>query len=345
MTRAETPHRAPEVGRRTFLGWALAGPTLMVAAPVASTVLGADPAGAVIPSPPEFSDGYDLGDLQDDAAAPTSHLITVVVHKNGTASFALPRAEVGQGITTSTAMIIAEELDIAVDKVDVTLANARPELVYNQLTGGSNTTRSTYEAIRVAAALARLQLVQAAAKQWGVSVDQLSTRRGTVYGPGTRRVGYGLLAEAAAVSTATRLQVTLKSASQFSVLGRPHNRIDALEAVTGRKRFTGDLQIPNALPTMVARPPTIKGTPKSVSNLAQVRAMPGITDVAMISTGVAVRGHTFGQCIDAIRALHVTWNKGTEDGKSDRSVRAELKAAELPLADTRCARLGDDGRG
>ena len=126
--------------------------------------------------------------------------------------------------------------------------------------------------------------------------------------------------------------MTLKSASQFSVLGRPHNRIDALEAVTGRKRFTGDLQIPNALPTMVARPPTIKGTPKSVSNLARVRAMPGITDVAMISTGVAVRGHTFGQCIDAIRALHVTWNKGTEDGKSDRSVRAELKAAELPLA-------------
>ena len=332
MTRADTHHRAPDVERRTFLGWALAGPTLVVAAPVVGAVFGADPAGAVIPSPPELSDGYDLGDLQDDAAAPTSNLITVVVHKDGTASFALPRAEVGQGITTSTAMIIAEELDIAVDKVEVTLADARPELVYNQLTGGSNTTRSTYEAIRVAAALARLQLMQAAAKQWGVGVDQLSTRRGTIYGPGTRRAGYGSLAEVAATSTVTRLQVALKPTSQFSVLGRPHNRIDALEAVTGRKRFTGDLRIPNALPTMVARPPTIKGTPKSVSNLTHVRAMPGITDVAVISTGVAVRGHTFGQCIDAIRALHVTWNKGTADGKSDRSVLAELKAAELPLA-------------
>ena len=277
MTRAETPRRGPDIERRTFLGWALAGPTLMVAAPIAGAVFGADPAGAVVPSPPEFSDEYDLGDLQDDAAAPTSHLITVVVHKNGTASFALPRAEVGQGITTSTAMIIAEELDIAVDKVTVTLANARPELVYNQLTGGSNTTRSTYQAIRVAAALARLQLMQAAAKQWGVDVDNVRTRRGTVYGPGTRRAGYGSLAVAAATSTVTRLQVTLKPTDQFSVLGRPHNRIDALEAVTGRKQFTMDLKIPNALPTMVARPPTINGTLKSVANLsrcARCRASP-----------------------------------------------------------------------
>ena len=82
---------------------------------------------------------------------------------------------------------------------------------------------------------------------------------------------------------------------------------------------------------MIARPPTINGTPKSVQNLAAVKAMPGITDVAMISTGVAVRGATFGQCIDAIRALKVTWNPGTEDGKSDATVFAELKAAELPL--------------
>ena len=335
MTTARRPDTGPDddergggVGRRTFLGWALAGPTLIVAAPI----LGSRSAAAVVPSPPEPSDTYDLGDLQDDAAAPTSHLITVVVHEDGSASFALPRAEVGQGITTSTAMIIAEELDLPVDKVRVTLADARPELVYNQLTGGSNTTRSTYQAIRVAAALARARLLDAAARRWGVAASQLRTRRGVVYGPGTHQAGYGALTAAAAASTVTRLQVSLKPSADFTVLGRAHNRIDALAAVTGRKKFTGDLTVPDALPTMVARPPTIKGTPKSVSNLKAVRAMPGITHAAMISTGVAVRGRTFGQCIDAIRALEITWNPGTEDGKSDRSVLAELKAAELPLA-------------
>ena len=90
-----------------------------------------------------------------------------MVNKDGTATFALPRAEVGQGITTSTAMLIAEELDLDISKVTVTLADARPELLFNQLTGGSNTTRSTYTAVRTAAALARARLVDAAAAAVG----------------------------------------------------------------------------------------------------------------------------------------------------------------------------------
>ena len=95
--------------------------------------------------------------------------------------------------------------------------------------------------------------------------------------------------------------------------------------------------MPGALPTMVCRPPTINGTARSVSNLAQVKAMPGVTDVAIIphtpfvAGGVAVRGETFGQCIDAIRALKVVWGPGSADGKSDASVLADLKKAELPM--------------
>jgi isoquinoline 1-oxidoreductase beta subunit len=83
---------------------------------------------------------------------------------------------------------------------------------------------------------------------------------------------------------------------------------------------------------MVCRPPTINGTVRSVANLAAVKAMPGITDVGVISTGVAVRGHTFGQCIDAVRALQVSWGPGSVDGLSDDNVLAAVKAAELPLA-------------
>ena len=92
-----------------------------------------------------------------------------------------------------------------------------------------------------------------------------------------------------------------------------------------------DLEVPNALPTMLCRPPTINGTALAVKNLAAVQAMPGITDVAIIphtpfvAGGVAVRGKTFGQCIDAVRALDVTWGKGSVDGMSEADVLAELQ--------------------
>jgi isoquinoline 1-oxidoreductase beta subunit len=92
-----------------------------------------------------------------------------------------------------------------------------------------------------------------------------------------------------------------------------------------------DVVVPNALPTMVCRPPTINGKVVAVGNLAAVKAMPGVTDVVTIPTGVAVRAQTFGQCIDAVRALQVTWGPGTAEGASDASVRAELARAELPM--------------
>jgi isoquinoline 1-oxidoreductase subunit beta len=324
----ELPHG--RLGRRGFLGWVLAAPTLMVGAPI--LVAGrSERAEAAIPSLPAPADLFDLGDLQDLAAMPTSNMITVVVNEDGTATFALPRAEVGQGITTSTTMLIAEELDLPMDRIAVTLADARPELLFNQLTGGSNTTRSTYLAIRNASALARARLVAAAAAQWNVDPSTLTTTNGVVHGPGGKSAGYGSLTKAAASATVSPAQATPKSASDFTIIGTPQNRVDARDAVTGRKTFAMDMQVPGALPTMVCRPPTINGRPTSVNNLPAVRAMPGITDVAMISTGVAVRGTTFGQCIDAVRALDVTWAGGTADGKSDATVLAELKAAEIPL--------------
>ena len=319
------------IARRTFLGFVLAAPTLVVGAQLLADPR-ADEAQAAVPSPPELSDIYDLSDLLTDAALPTSNLITVTVNADGTASFALPRAEVGQGITTAVAMLIAEELDLPLANVSVSLADARPELLFNQLTGGSNTMHAIYQPVRTAAAGARQRLVNAAAARWGVDASTLTTSNGAVRSSSGRTAGYGSLTRAAAAAKLTTLQVALKPASAFALIGTPQNRIDALDAVTGRKTFTMDLTVPGALPTMVCRPPTINGTVKAVANLAAVKAMPGITDVAVISTGVAVRGQTFGQCIDAVRALTVTWGPGTVEGLSDADVLKAIRAAEIPLA-------------
>lgn len=327
-----TSEAGERIGRRRFLGYVLAAPTLVTAAEVgvASVPASASPPTAAggLPSP-DITNVVDLSDLLTLAALPTSGLIAVEVGQDGMVSFALPRAEVGQGITTSTAMLIAEELSVPMERVRVTLADARPELVFNQLTGGSNTTFATYTPIRVAAAVARQRLMTAAADELG-STD-LTWNDGVITDRGGRSVDIGKLAEKAAGTRTEQVPVELAARESFTVIGTPRNRIDALAAVTGRKTFAMDLDVPGALPTMVCRAPTLGGTAGSVANLAEVRAMPGVTDVVVISTGVAVRAETFGQCTDAVRALRVTWKPGTAQGKSDETVLRELAAAELPI--------------
>lgn len=322
---------AGRLSRRRFLGYLIAAPTL-----VAGAQLIPQSAYAAVPTVQPV-DAYDLTDLLTEAATPTSGLITVTVNSDGTVSFELPRAEVGQGITTAVAMTIADEIGMTVEQVNVTLADARPELVWNQFTGGSNSMHSIFTPVRVAAAVARGQLLQAAADLLGGLPSQFGISDGVITGPGGRTVTVGSLAAKASVVQTTAVQAQLKPQSQFTVIGTPQPRIDAHDIVTGRKQFAMDIDVPGALPTMVCRPPTINGTALAVQNLAQVQTMPGITDVVIIPHtpfvpgGVAVRGETFGQCIDAVDALNVVWGAGTVDGKSDADVLADLAQAELPL--------------
>ena len=158
-----------------------------------------------------------------------------------------------------------------------------------------------------------------------------------VTAPDGRSLSYGSLTRAAAAARTRAVLAQLKPASQQTLVGTPQPRIDAMEIVTGTKRFAMDLEVPGALPTMVRRPPTINGTARAVLNEAQVRAMDGVTDIAIIPHtqfvpgGVAVRATTFGQCIDAIRALRVQWAPGAAVGKSDADVLQDLISAELPM--------------
>ena len=323
------------MSRRRFLGYLVAAPTLAAAAPLGLDVFEPNVADAAVPSLPQPSDVFDLTDVLTDAAMPTSNLIAVVVNTDNTVSFALPRAEVGQGITTAVAMTIADEMDLAVGQVRISLADARPELIWNQFTGGSNSMHAIFTPVRIAAATARGQLLEAAALQLGELVSVLTVNDGVITAPDGRSCTYGSLAQSAAVTQTTAVPVQLKATSDFTIVGTPQPRIEASDIVMGRKQFTMDLDVPGALPTMVRRPPTINGTVASVSNAAFVKAnFPGVTDIAVIPTGVAVRASTFGECIDAVDALNVTWLPGPDAGKSDSSVLAELRAAELPFVAT-----------
>lgn len=322
------------VGRRTLLTYLVAGPTLAIATRIGADSLAPAPAEAVIPTLPAPAEITDLGDLLIIAGLPTSGLLILEVQPDGTVDFRLPRAEVGQGLTTAVAMLVAEELDVPLDQVRVRLDDARPELVFNQITGSSNSIRSLYHPVRQTAAAARSRMVAAAAERWSVAPDRLSVRAGTVRGPDGRSLGYRELAKAAAASKTERLstrQLNLKPEAEHTLVGTPTSRIDARAIVTGQKQFTLDIDVPGAKPAMVRRPPTLNGTVAAVNNETAVRAMPGVIDVVVIPTGVAVVAQTFGQAQDGTDALDVTWNKGTIDGFSDDDIRRELRAATLPL--------------
>ncbi|RSS78151.1 xanthine dehydrogenase family protein molybdopterin-binding subunit [Streptomyces sp. WAC06614] len=316
--------------RRTFLSYLVAAPTLAVATRAGADLLAPQPAGAVVPSLPAPADLVDLGDLFKLAGAPTSGMLVLTVGTDGTVRFRLPREEVGQGLTTAVAMLVAEELDLPLERVRVDLEDARPELVFNQLTGSSNGIRSLYDPVRQTAATARARLVAAAAARWGLPVAGLSTAAGVVRAPDGRTAGYGSLATAAADPGLVVLGAGPKPASAHRLVGTPVNRIDARAMVTGALEYTLDVDVPGAKPCVVRRPPTLGGTVVQVTNAAAVRALPGVLDVVTVPTGVAVVAETFGQALDARAALQVRWGPGPADQLSDEQIRTKLRAANPP---------------
>ena len=233
----------------------LAAPTLMVGASLVGETVAAKPgeAAAGIPAVPEL--GRPLRPRRPAGRRRAADVAPGHGRRrtDGTADFALPRTEVGQGITTSTTMLIAEELDLPMSKVRVTLADARPELLFNQLTGGSNTTRSTYDAIRTAAALARGRLLDAAARKWGVDrlePDHQGRRR-------VRPVGQErdlrLADRGRGASVLTRLLATAQGDRRTSPSSAPRRTgWTRLPRSPARRSSAMDLQVPDALPTMVA---------------------------------------------------------------------------------------------
>src|SRR3954454_15572966 len=325
----DEPSAAGGTSRRQVLTYLVAAPTLAVAVQYG---LLEGVAEAVVPTQPQPADNFHLGDFLILAGKSTEDkLIIIEVDKAGKVHCALPREEVGQGITTAVAMLIAEEMDVPLANVTVTLAPARPELQYNQLTGGSNTIRSVYTPTRTAASAAKARLIAAAADRTGVPRSALQIRGGDVVGGGYS-IPIGELTEAAASPRLAGVTVAVKDPSTFKLVGKPTNRKDARAMVTGQMKYTNAREpVPGLLRAMVRRPPTINGTVKAILNEAAIKKMPGIRDLKVIPTGVAVLADTFGQALDGKEALEVSWNPGTVDEEDNKSILDKLKAVNAPL--------------
>lgn len=223
----------------------------------------------------------------------------------------LAHSEMGQGIWTTLAMLVAEELDCDWSKVRVEHAPAAPAYAHTsfgmQATGGSSTTRSEFDRYRTVGAMARDLLVRAAAERWGVDPRRLRTAKGWVH-HGREALSYGQLAEAAAKLPAPA-SVTLREPKDWRLIGKPTRRLDSAEKVTGKARFGIDVQLPGLRTALVARAPVFGGKVKSF-DAAKARAVPGVEQVVQVPSGVAVVAGNFWSANLGRDALHVEWDLG-----------------------------------
>ncbi|MFJ8816589.1 xanthine dehydrogenase family protein molybdopterin-binding subunit [Amycolatopsis thermoflava] len=309
-----------------MLTWLVAAPTLTVAAK-----LGLDTATApTAEADPLGLGGFaDFGDLLYAINLPTALDLVLEVTPDNRVRAELTRLESGQGITTMMAMLIAEEMGAALADIDVTLADA-DALQILMFTGGSNTARVLAEPTRIAAAAARARLATAAARKWDVPASTVTVRDTAVFAPDGRSATFSALSPDAARVVVPDVPATPKSPADFTVVGRPTGRIEAPRLVRGQARYTLDLDVPGALPTVVAHAPTILGTVASVDDSA-ARTMPGVVAVTRLQYGVAVTARTFHEAFRARDVLKVTWRDGPAVGLSDSVIRDRLRQAAQPF--------------
>ena len=227
---SEDPAGGGQLTRRWFLTYVVAAPVLTVAA---GALLPPGKAHAVVPSPPQPENLLDLGDVMVAATKQAQHLLVLEVTPDNRIVFRVPRAEVGQGITTALAIVVADEIDARLDDVDVPLEEARQDLGTAQSTGGSSSVRALWDPVRSVAAEARARLVTAAAERWDLPAGSLSTRDTAVWAPDGRSATYGSLTEAAAEVVVPAVSADPKRSASLShesatTPARPHIRRSAM---------------------------------------------------------------------------------------------------------------------
>ncbi|NJM36194.1 MAG: xanthine dehydrogenase family protein molybdopterin-binding subunit, partial [Rhodomicrobium sp.] len=292
----------------------------------------------------------------------------VKIASDGTITIIAPRAEMGQGVQTTLAALVAEELDVALDKVTVEHGPASPAY-YNgamlkmggpfpwfddsfmaeatrgamgvvskflglQVTGGSSATVDAFEKMRAAGAAAREVLKAAAAKEWGVSAGTLRTGDGAVVDPASgKRLTYGALATKAAEIDPPS-DVKLRPRSEWKLLGKPQNRVEGHEKVTGGRIFGIDVQLPDMLYATVKMSPRFGVGADSVDKAGALKVK-GVIAVEEIKTttgeGFGIIAENSWAAFKGAEALNVIWAKAPypgDDAAQDPLFKAALDGGE-----------------
>lgn len=273
----------------------------------------------------------------------------VRIRPDNRVTLVIPSSEMGQGVSTAFAMIMAEELDLDWSAVAIEFAPNALEYINpiagEQETGGSNSVQAFWAPLARIGAAAREMLVTAAARRWSVPADELATHHSHVlHAPSGRTASYGSLASEAA-QIPVPVHPKPKPRTRYSLVGKPTRRLDAASSVDGSAVYGIDVQLPGLLVAALALPP-VYGAPLVAFDERVARSRPGIVAVHRFSAGVAVLSTSFWsakQACDALAAT-ATWGAAAMDGVDSATLRLQMLdsldkpgASAEPIGDARQA--------
>ena len=266
--------------------------------------------------------------------------VYVSIAADGQVTVLCNRSEMGQGVRTSLAMVVADELEADWARVSVAQAPGDEARFGNQDTDGSRSMRHWFEPMRRCGAAARAMLEQAAAAQWQVPVGECRARlHQVIHSPSGRELGYGALASAAAaLPVPPRDGLRLKGPDEYRYIGKEATRaIDGADIVNGRAIYGADVHFEGMLYATVARPRVYGGKVKLLDDSAALK-VPGVIKVMAIEGrplpsefqplgGIAVIARNTWAAIKGREALKIEWDDGANAGYNSIAYRQELEAA------------------
>ncbi len=259
----------------------------------------------------------------------------VKITRDGTVIVVIGQSEMGQGVTTSLPMLVAEELETPLDRVAIELGPADHAydnpIIHLQITVGSLSIQTNWERMRRAGAEVRERLIAAAAAEWRAPASECQAKAGRVtHLPTGRSLAYGALAESAATLPVPR-NPPLKAFDAFTLLGKPTARRDIPAHVAGRTIFGADVRVAGTVAATIAMPPVF-GAKFARMEDAAARAVPGVRDIVKIPSGVAVVADDIWSAMQGREALRVSWQGGLAGLASEQITQRFRQALARPGA-------------
>ncbi len=254
----------------------------------------------------------------------------ICIGTDGGVTLIINKSEMGQGVHTSLPMLVAEELEVDWSMVRIEPAPVDPAYNHTQWgpvqgTGGSTSVRSEWDRLRQAGATAREMLIMAACDLWQADRKECLAASGfVIHTPSQRKLSYGQLAEKAARMNPPS-NVPLKGPKDFKIIGRSMKRLDTPEKVAGKAVFGMDIKAPGLLTALIARPPVLGGKVKSF-DATKARGIPGVKEVFLIDSGVAVVAEGFWAAQRGREALEISWDEGPLAALSTPELRSQYAA-------------------
>ncbi len=241
------------------------------------------------------------------AAPPPRIEESIRLEPDGSVTAFSGKVDFGQGIRTAFGQIVADELDVPLDRVRVVLGNTA-EVPYDFGTFGSQSIVSDGTKLRRAAAAARAQLIARASKRLGVAAGKLETGDASVRAAGGRAVGYADLLADGPLTGLVPEDVAVKPREALRIVGHSQPRREARAIVTGEPLYVTDVRLPGMLRGAVVRLPTAGAKLRSVDD-ARARTMPGVVAVVRDGDflGVVAEGHEQAQA--ALVSLAAEWSE------------------------------------